>query len=143
MKLTRKPDWQTALDCFLVAHRQTQFLYGRMDCCLFVCDAILAMTGVDVAAPFRGRYASRKQAMRIVEAFTGRASVAAIAELMCSDHGMPEVPLRSAQRGDVVLIERRCDYSLGVIDLTSRLAVPAETGFLRIPLTQGCRAWRV
>ena len=59
MGLTRLPGWQGALDRFLTAHRETRFQYGVWDCCLFACDAIEVMTGVDVAAQFRGRYHSR------------------------------------------------------------------------------------
>ena len=48
--MTRKPDWQALLDAFLAEHQFDSFQYGRWDCCLFVCDAIQAMTGVDPAA---------------------------------------------------------------------------------------------
>ena len=143
VRLLRKADWQTALDRFLVSQRAAPFRYGGLDCCLFVCDAILAMTGVDVAAPFRGAYASRRQAFRAIERYAGRASVEAVAEHVCAQFGMPEVTPRTAQRGDVVLLARRHDYSLGLIDLTGRLAVPTTQGYLQVPLLHGCRAWRV
>ena len=62
--VTRKPDWQALLDAFLAEHQFDSFQYGRWDCCLFVCDAILAMTGVDPAAAYRGTYSSRAESRR-------------------------------------------------------------------------------
>jgi hypothetical protein len=43
----------------LLEHQSDSFSYGRWDCCLFVCDAIRVMTGIDLAADYRGAYSSR------------------------------------------------------------------------------------
>lgn len=141
--LTRKQNWQVLLHDYLRACRAREFQYGSFDCCLFVCDAIESMTGVDVAAPFRGRYQSRKQAFRALENYAGCASVRTVTERVTGDHGMPEVSPSLAQRGDVVLIPRAHDYSLGLVSLCGDILAAAAVGFEHAPLSLAIRAWRV
>lgn len=141
--LTRKDSWQLLLHQYLCASREKPFRYGEMDCCLFVCDAIAAMTGVDVASPFRGRYGSRKQASRALEMFAGRPSVEAVTERVTKEHGMPEIPPALAQRGDVVLLPRAHDYSLGLVGLSGDILAASAVGFEHAPLSLAIRAWRV
>lgn len=110
-------------------------VYGRSDCCLFVCNAIQAMTGVDVAAEFRGKYSTLAEARRF-------GTVREIAERITAQFSMPEVPVLRAQRGDVVLIKRR-SYSLGLVDLSGRIAALTKDGLTRIPIESASKAWRV
>lgn len=141
--LIRKQNWQALLHGYLCACRAREFQYGSFDCCLFVCDAIEVMTGVDVAAPFRGQYQSRKQAFRALGNYAGRASVEAVTERVTSDHGMPEIKPALAQRGDVVLLRRAHDYSLAVVGLDGSILAAAGWGCERAPFSLAVRAWRV
>lgn len=135
--LSRLPCWQCQFSKFLFLNSHRPFAYGSFDCCLFVCDAIKAMTGTDVAANFRGAYSSAREARRL-------GSVRKITEQVTAEFCMDEVPPLRAQRGDVVLIKRARDYSLGIVDLSgSHLAVAVKTGVARIPLSEATRAWRV
>jgi hypothetical protein len=109
-----------------------------------VADAIQAMTGTDVAAVFRGRYHSRKEALEAVKEYTGKSSIRAIAEALFREHGMREVPVLSAQRGDAVLVKRGRDWSLGLMALDGKEIVAlAKDSLLRWPLDRAVRAWRV
>jgi hypothetical protein len=142
--MTRLPDWQARLDSFLRAHAHDRFVYGSWDCCLWVCSAIHAMTGVDPAQDFRDKYQSRGEAYRAIKAATGATSVQAIVASITAKLQMPEIPVRRAQHGDVVLIERARDYSLGLIALNwSEIIVCRSQGLCRISLNQAIRAWRV
>lgn len=143
--LARKHNWQSALDRFLLDHQCDKFSYGTWDCCLFVCDAIQVMTGVDVAAPFRGAYDSRTKAMTAVRKYTGKASVRAVVEKVTADNAMLPVPILRAQRGDVVLIRRGArDFSLGIVALNGQDAVVlAPGGIARIPVADAIQGWRV
>ena len=51
--LKRVSNWPAALDQFLADHRDLPFTWGTNDCCLFTCDAIVALTGIDLAAELR------------------------------------------------------------------------------------------
>jgi hypothetical protein len=142
--MTRLPDWQARLDSFLRAHAHAPFVYGSWDCCLFVCSAIYEMTGVDPAQDFRGNYNSRGEAYRSIKAATGSGSVQAIVANITAKLQMPEIPVRRAQTGDIVLIERARDFSLGLIALSwSEIIVCRARGLCRISLTHSVRAWRV
>jgi len=102
------------------------------------------MTGVDPAQDFRDKYQSRGEAYRSIKAATGAASVQAIVASITVKLQMPEIPVRRAQTGDVVLIERARDFSLGLIALNwSEIIVCRAQGLCRISLNHAIRAWRV
>jgi len=145
IRLTRLPNWQSALDRFLREHRIDPFRYGSWDCCLFVCDAIQVMTGVDVAAEFRGTYNTRAEALEAIRQVTGRYSVRSVVEHVTEAHSMAKIPVLQAQRGDIVLVRRsRRDCSLGIIALngTETLVVTTD-GIKMIALDLAIAAWRV
>ena len=142
--MQRRPDWQEVLDGFLRAHENQRFEYGTWDCCLFVCDAIAAMTGVDLATAYRGKYSTRTGALQAIGEQLGTASILAVAENSAAAHHMPEVPLLHAHRGDMVLVARGRDYSLGLVALNGREAiVTSKRGLWRLPLSRAVRAWQV
>jgi hypothetical protein len=125
-------------------HRSDAFRYGRWDCCLFVCDAIRVMTGVDPAADFRGAYSSRTGARHALLAHVGSASVQAVVEAVTAKYGMQETSVLHARRGDVALIKRSRDHSLGLVALNGRdIALASSTGLWTIPVSAAVRAWHV
>lgn len=134
--MIRFPDWASRLEVFLRANAARRFKYGEWDCCLFVAAAIETMTGIDLALPFRGTYRSRKEAR-------AHGRVAAISQRVF-DTALEPVPVLKAQRGDVVLIQRSRDHSLGVLGLNGRDVVAvAKSGFLHLPLRLALSAWHV
>lgn len=142
--MTRLPDWQTRMDSFLTTHAHDHFAYGSWDCCLWVCSAIQVMTGIDPSQDFRGKYRSRKEAYALIKAATEAASVQAVVESITAKFEMPEIPVRRAQYGDIVLVERPNDFSLGLIALNwSEIIACRARGLYRIPLNLALRAWRV
>ena len=137
--MTRKPDWQALLDAFFAEHQFDSFQYGRWDCCLFVCDAVFVMTGVDPAAAYRGTYASKAEARN-----AARGSVQATVEAVCAEHGMKETAVSFARRGDVALVGSRRDCSLGIVALNGReIVLTSSAGLWRVPLGTAVRAWHV
>lgn len=141
--LRRIEQWPRALEEYLRAAALQEFRYGVFDCCLFVCDAIVAMTGADVAAPLRGQYHSRRQAFRAIELFAGRASVEAATERITTEHHMTEISPGYAQRGDILLLDRAFDCSLAIVGLDGTLLAAAARGYERAPLSLARRAWRL
>jgi hypothetical protein len=101
------------------------------------------MTGVDLAAEFRNRYSSRREAITLLR---GR-GVRSIRELIASNMaqaGFAEILPSYAGRGDACLLDRPGrDSSLGLVDLTGHVAVLAARGLLRVPVTRAARAWRI
>ena len=142
--MQRRSDWQSVLENFLRTHQNRPFEYGNWDCCLFVCDAIASMTGVDLAADYRGTYSTRAGALRAIREQLGTRSIQAVAENAAAVHNMPEVPVSHAHRGDMVLIQRGRDYSLGLVALNCRdVIVTSKRGLWRLPVSRAVRAWHV
>ncbi|MDQ2950159.1 MAG: hypothetical protein M3Y27_30185 [Acidobacteriota bacterium] len=143
--MTRLPNWQSALANFERLHREDRFAYGSWDCCLFVCDVILCMTGVDPAADFRGRYATRAEALARIRNATGTISVRKIAEHVTARLGMPRAESRLLQRGDLALIRRgKRDHSLGIVALSGLdVMVVSPKGLMRIPMSMAVSGWRI
>jgi hypothetical protein len=141
--IARRPDWQSRFHRFLEASLSRSFAYGTNDCCLWVADAVLELTGTDIAATFRGRYSSRTEAARVAQDFAGRRSLAALMEKVGAQYGLIPVSVSFAQRGDIVLVQRARGNSLGLLALDGRTIVAAaRTGFLRLPLARAEMAWR-
>ncbi len=143
--MLRAHDWPTRLLNQVEQARRTPFAWGVADCCLFACDCVQAMTGVDPAAWFRGRYRTRGGAMRALRAYAG-GGLEATAQSIATDLGMPELPPALAQRGDVVLLSvpdcQPENLALGIC-LGGHHAAQGPQGVSAIPLAQAVRAWRV
>jgi hypothetical protein len=148
--LERKKFWDTReLERFLLERAHAPFKWGTNDCALFVADAVEAMTGVDIAADFRG-YVDEPGAFQAIRAVIGapagaRVTVEHAAVYCASKYGFAEleVPL-SAQRGDICSLEESGRVILALVHLNGREIVTAgELGLKRFPITQIRRAWHV
>jgi hypothetical protein len=148
----RYPDWQTRLDVFLRENGNRRFKYGEWDCCLFVASAIEAMTGVDPAQKYRGKYSTMREARDVAEdvwlPFDSRRSswIAFLVEAVTEQNQMVEVSRYRARRGDVALIKRSSGHSLGIVSLNgSSVTVVAGDCLIGIPFSRikSARAWRV
>ena len=136
MSSTRLDLWPHYLEEAINAARAEPFRWGRHDCGLFASDCILAMTGTDPAAEFRGQYQSALGAARILRRLGGLAGLVA-------SRGYPEhATLLYAQAGDVVYLQRGRTEALGIC-VGSRVAFLGATGLVFAPLTEASRAWRV
>lgn len=130
---------------FLMARARTPFVWGEHDCALFAADGVKAITGVDIAADFRGKYADEVSALASIKAICGGTSVADAAAWCAAKHTMPEwrAPL-FAQRGDLVVLEESGRMIAGLVHLNGRHVVCAgENGLHRLPITAIVRAWHV
>jgi hypothetical protein len=146
MPLTRAQHWATrSYHDFLLSRAKTPFAWGQHDCALFAADGVLAMTGVDIAADFRGKYTNEASALALIKQLAGGSTVADAAAWCAAKHGLVEreYPLM-AQRGDLVVLEDSGRLIAGLIHLSGRHIVAAgETGLKRILITAAKRAWKV
>ena len=141
--MQRFADWPARLDSFLQSRRATAFTYGAHDCCLFVADAIVVMTGIDFAAEFRNRYRTRFGALRRLREKCAGGTVDAIAGQVFAAHGVAEIRPGYAQRGDVVAIRQRDDMVLGLIMLNGWPVVADDPGWAMSSRAHAVRAWKV
>jgi hypothetical protein len=146
MSLKRIQHWQTrAYHQFLADRKRTPYQWGVNDCALFAADGILAQTGTDIAADFRGKYHDEASAYAAIKTVCGGATVADAAAYCATQHGMAELqhPLM-AQRGDLVIVENAGSLIAGLVHLNGReVAVVGDEGWFGLPVTSVKRAWRV
>ena len=142
--MQRRPDWQSAFDEFLSANRDTPFVWGRWDCCLFVADAIQTITGEDLAIGLRATYSSLREARWILRARYGSASIERSVARLFSVAAIPEIAPRLANRGDPVIARSGRDFQIGVMGLNGSIVINSETkGLASVPRSLATRAWHI
>ena len=107
--LTRLFDWQPRLHAWLRAVRQTPVRPGHHDCCLFGAGAIEAQTGIDIAAPWRGRYTTFAGGRRILRKAGYADHVALIAATL------PEANVLTALDGDIAIVPTEDGDAVAVV----------------------------
>lgn len=136
--LQRFEDWPSRLSAAVEAARTTPFVWGVSDCCLFAADCVLAMTDVDLAAEYRGRYRSKRGAYATLKRRFGGGVEAAARHAL--DAPLPSALM--AQRGDVVLVDTAEGPALGVC-LGRHCGCRGRTETVFVPLANARLAWRV
>ena len=136
--IKRFDDWPELLAAFLASRETMPFAWGTNDCGLFACDAVLLMTGVDLADGVRGKYASEEDAAILIY------DLEEFAERVAATHGIPAIPVLRAQRGDVCLHISALGPTLGVVAMNGReILIPGPEGLKGIPLKACQKAWRI
>jgi hypothetical protein len=142
--IKRRNGWEGLLDEFVRSRRAAKFSWGTNDCVLFACDAVLVMTGEDLARGFRDEYATALQAKRTLRKSFGAETVGELADVMGERLELRVVPPPFAQRGDVVLLDRELGESLGIVTLCgTAIWAPAEYGLVEVDFREAQRAWRI
>lgn len=139
MRTRRVSNWPHLLNEFIESRRSAPFAWGVNDCCIFACDAVLEITGIDPANDIRGTYEDASGAARVLVSYGG---VEGVAQARALEHGFQEVPVAMSQRGDVVIATMRGHATMGIC-IGAEAAFVAETGLIFWPLKQCSRAWRV
>lgn len=137
--LTRLPDWRARLAAEMDRQRRDPFAWGRHDCALgLAAGAVTALTGADLAAPWRGRYRSPSGARRVLH----KAGFSSLADLVASI--LPEIPPARARVGDIGLIaaDGPLKEALCVVDVSGLIAM-TEPGHGRRPRADMIRAFKV
>jgi len=128
--------WTHILDDFMAAANRP-FEWGAWDCGLFSADCIQAMTGVDIAAEFRGRYSTAKGARKVM-----RGSIGEMMDRVSQTYGMPEIDPLLAQRGDMCMVDSPLGDALGIC-VGSKVACTGPDGLAFVPVSSAIRAWKV
>ncbi len=137
VRLARPSGWPEALAELLTARHRAAFAWGTVDCCMFVADAVEAITGEDIAADLRGEYSDEAGADALLDSLGG---VVALADARLS--GRHEEPML-ARRGDVVCVTLEGRETLGVVMGNGQWAAPGPRGLVLRPMAEVTLAWRV
>lgn len=128
MTHTRLPDWRKHLLAYLQQTARTPFEEGFNDCALFVAGGVLAMTGNDFAAPYRGQYSTTVGGMRLLRD-NGFADHIALAK----SH-LAAKPVAFAHVGDAAVMPSPDGPALGIVQ-GPNVYVLAPSGLAHLPLT--------
>lgn len=141
----RKDHWEISLDNYLDEQFEKPFEYGVRDCCLFAANWIELLTGVDVAAEYRGKYTTELGAARLIKKVTGGSSPEDCMDKASADYDFitSHPSIWYAQRGDIVSLEREGNISLGVVDLDGQHAWFTGDTLTRYPLSECKRSWHI
>lgn len=133
----RLPDWEQRLIEYLTPLMEAaEFRWGQLDCALFVADAVLDMTGEDIAAPFRGRYSTAVGSARALKRY-GSGDLKSTFDTL-----LPARPIGYARRGDVVM----SDGAVGICMGAFALFIGERDGFdalYRCDRSEWSHAWSV
>jgi len=157
--MKRHPQWARRLHQLVDSSKAATFAWGIYDCGQFAARAIREMTGVDVAAAYRGKYTDEASAEALLlshqlnahDGAPGTDLLGNLAAAIATANGMREItPVRFARRGDVVWVDNSTLLNpskygaLGVVSLDGSHAVcMSEIGTKRVHMSRWKRAWKV
>jgi hypothetical protein len=136
----RRDDWKQRLIAHLAEVAITPYEVGRNDCALFAARAVAAMTDVDLAAPFLGRYHTIRGGIRILR----KAGYADHIDLAAAH--FEEIAPAFAQAGDLAVMPGPDGDALGVVQGEYVYALSntnAERSLATASLMDAKRAFRV
>jgi len=130
-----RQDWPEILAYRVESMVGVSFEWGKTDCCMFAADIVAAMTGIDYAAEFRGRYKTMRGAARLLRKKS-------LVEIMDGKLHRTKHP----KRGDVVLIDETITQqpipALGVC-LGRHIVLMGDDGIEYLPVGTETIAWDV
>ncbi len=132
-------DWRSRLAAETVRQAREPFAWGEHDCAIgFGAGVVKALTGVDVAAPYRGHYRTPTGAMRLLR----KAGFQSLGDFVASL--FPEIEIAQARIGDlgVVATDGPIAEAICMFD-ASGVVVMTEQGHGRLPRDAAFRAFRV
>ena len=132
----RLPDWRARLQAYLLKVARTPFKEGVNDCALFLAGGVAAMTGVDYAAPYRGRYTTTRGGLRVLR----RAGFAD--HIALASHHLAQKPVAFANVGDGAVVVRDNEPALGIVQGAS-VFVLMPGGIGHVALTEASTVWEV
>lgn len=135
--MIRLPNWRSAMSAYVDASRRRAFEPGGFDCALFFAGAVEAMTGLDPAAGFRGRYSTLAGGQRLLK----KAGFANHVDM--ASKSLREIHPSQAAIGDGAAFELDGGWSLGLVNGERVFVLMPETGLGTLGLLDAKRAFRV
>lgn len=135
--LQRLPDWRARLAAWIGSVNGLVIVPGRHDCCLFGAGAVHAQTGVDLAAPWRGRYTTFAGGRRMLRKAGWDDHIALFA------HHLPEVAPLLAGEGDIAVVQTEDGPAVGVVQGAGVYVLTASGTLGLTSLTSVQRAFKV
>lgn len=134
--MKRKDNWREELFKYVAASVREPYAPGKNDCALFSAGAVKAMTGVDLAKGWRGKYRTLAGGYKQLK----KKGFDSLPELAAAH--FPEIPALMAQVGDLAVVDAPDGEALGVVQ-GARVWLRLEEGLGFQDITDVKRAFRV
>jgi len=135
-EIKRVRDWRSRLSAVIEARRRQPFTEEN-NCALFLADCVEAMTGVDLAADYRGKFRSLAEAIILLRK-SGYPDLCAFLE-----KHLDEIPPAMARAGDVMAFPTEQTGWAGGIVCGERVTVLALSGLGTVSRDDAMRAFRI
>lgn len=132
----RLSDWEPRLAAYLASVVDCPFVWGEHDCALHSANAVIAITGVDIAERFRGKYSTAAGSVRALKRYGAGTLEATF------DATLPVIGKAFAQRGDLVLHDGMVGVCVGA-DAVFVGEDGGTPGLVRFPRRVWAKAWAV
>lgn len=136
MAMLRLIDWEDRLNELIGERMTAPFEWGLHDCALWGADAVLAQTGEDHGAAFRGKYDDAEGAAAALREF-GAGTI-----VRTYNAALPKRELALLRRGDIAMIGEGIKGSVGVVIGGDGLFTDTD-GLMRVPRALWTRGWAV
>lgn len=137
--MRRFDDWHSRLATHIAACRTQEIAYGRWDCMLFAADAVIAMTGTDLAADFRGRYTTLRGGLRVLKR-AGFADQLALIDRLVG----PRTGWMDARPGDVAAVMGEDGLpAVGIVQGAMIYVLGPVGGIALSSIDTAIAAWRI
>jgi len=131
----RVTDWEDRFNDVFEKYQTLPFAYGTADCFTFPADVILAITGQDILAPYRG-YSSKAEAAKLIVTLGGKHQGDAFAV------HFPDVHPFFARRGDVGYMDYDGGVATGVFTHQG-FTCKSEEGLISVSPERVRKAWKI
>ncbi|NCP10840.1 MAG: hypothetical protein GW859_02595 [Sphingomonadales bacterium] len=128
--MNRLPDWEQRLGETVARWRLRTFRWDR-DCVRWLADCVIAQTGEDPLAGMRGRYRTKREALRLL-------AESPLAERL--DEKFARIAPAFARRGDIALMQ---DSALGLVLGGEAMAFGEDGRMTMIPRREWQAVWAV
>lgn len=128
-------NWPRILADEIRRYQNIPFEWGKSDCCMFPADVIKAVTEVDFAAEFRGKYTTELGSVRALKRYGKGTIEATIDSKYKRNDGDPS-------RGDLATVVTENGTSLAVVGVGCVWAMTID-GVDSLPISEVVVSWRV
>lgn len=137
IELKRKRNWYSKLAKYLNSVQRKKFVYGDFDCSVGLCaGAVETITGVDLAAEFRGKYTDADGAKAAITS----SGFETLGDLVASM--LPEITRKQSHTGDIAEVKTIVGEAIGVV-FGEVIYVMSKTGTGIVKKSSGTRFFKV
>lgn len=134
--MLRLPDWYSRLYQLISEKEGEKFKIGQNDCTLFAADIVLALTGEDLAAKYRGEYKTLKEGKALLEADGYSSNVDYL------EKNFSEVHIAFSNAGDLGLVKVGGGHAIVAIMGGFAVGV-SKNGLTRYPLSEVSKVFKI